>query len=180
MIFNNLFNSDVIEISLERLGDERGFFARSFCIDEFHEQGLITNWQQMNSSFTSKKGSLRGLHFQRAPNQEAKLIRAIRGTVFDVAVDLRKNSPNFGTAVSIILSSETGNSVYIPEGFAHGFQTLNEDVEMLYCHSARYAPELEGGVNPLDPAIAISWPLPISSISDRDHSLPKLRNVDAL
>ncbi len=174
MIFRELPLSGAWEINIERREDARGFFARSYCDREFSDHGLNTNWVQMNISFNKTKGTLRGLHFQRKPAAEAKLVRCLSGQVFDVIVDLRCGSSTFGQSCSVILDSELRNSIYIPEGFAHGFQTLSEGCELQYFHSTAYQPGREGGISALDPMLEIPWPLPPTVMSDRDRALVPL------
>ena len=180
MKFTPLAIQGIMEITLDRLGDDRGFFARTFCMEEFAKAGLQTVWTQMNTSFTATAGTLRGMHFQRAPMTDAKLIRATQGDVYDVAVDLRAHSPTFGQTCAVTLSATSGNAVYIPQGCAHGFQTLTADVVLHYCHSENYAPDHEGGVNARDPALGIDWPLPVGEMSARDRALPALTEVTPL
>jgi len=134
----------------------------------------------MNLSHTGARGTLRGMHFQRDPAGEAKLIRCTQGRVFDVLVDLRAASPTFGQYRAVELGADAGNAIYIPRGCAHGFQTLTDDATLHYCHSHRYSPGHEGGVSPLDPDLAIAWPLPIAHMSDRDRSLPPFKDIDRL
>lgn len=170
----------LFEVQLTLHSDARGAFARTFCADIFAQNGLKTTWSQMNMSQTNSRGAVRGLHFQRAPKAEAKLIRATEGSVFDVAVDLRAGSASFGHWVGITLSAEVGNAVYIPEGVAHGFQTLTDAATLHYCHSEPYAPDLEGGVTPLDPSLNIDWPLPVGVMSERDQNLSNLQDIAPL
>jgi dTDP-4-dehydrorhamnose 3,5-epimerase len=148
--------------------DERGRFHRQYCEREFAAAGLNTRWVQVNQSVTLGAGSIRGMHFQRPPAAEAKLVSCTYGRAFDVAVDLRRDSDGFlkWTAVEI----DESRSFYIPEGCAHGFQALSDEVHLVYMHGAFYAPEAEGGLRFDDPAIGIVWPLPIGTISDRDRS----------
>ncbi len=160
--------------------DTRGLFARVFCEMEFADAGLATRWVQMNVSFNSIAGTVRGLHFQTAKAAEAKVVRCIRGLAHDIALDLRRNSESFGRHAVIELDSDRRNALYIPSGFAHGFQTLVDGTELQYLHSGFYDPKNEGGVNALDPTIAVDWPLPISEMSDRDASLPPLEEVQPL
>ncbi|MDA1046598.1 MAG: dTDP-4-dehydrorhamnose 3,5-epimerase [Verrucomicrobia bacterium] len=164
-------------IDLDKIEDDRGFFARFFCEKEFTIYGLITRWLQMNTSLTKQQGSIRGLHFQRPPKVEAKLVRCLRGSVWDVMVDLRRNSNTFGKWHETELSENNRSMVYIPEGFAHGFQTLVPDVEMLYFHSDFHSPEHEGGLRYDDPALGIKWPLSVSDISKRDQEHPELSEL---
>lgn len=180
MKFTALTIAGAYEIALDRLTDDRGYFARTFCEREFDDHGLNTHWAQMNMSHTVHAGNLRGMHFQRAPAGEVKLIRCTQGRVWDVIVDLRAGSETFGSYQAVELSAGSGNAVYLPEGCAHGFQTLTEGCTLHYCHSHAYAPAQEGGVSPLDPDLAIAWPLPIAHMSERDRSLPLLKDVPAL
>lgn len=169
-------------VQRKKLSDARGYLERMFCIADLHE--LITDKHivQVNHTLTRQRGAVRGLHFQRPPHAEAKLVSCLRGEVFDVAVDLRAGSPTFLQWHAETLSGENGRMLYIPEGFAHGFQALTEDCEMFYLHTAAYAPEFEGGVSPLDPRLAIAWPLAMTSLSDRDaqhaHLLADYRGID--
>ena len=153
-----------------RLGDSRGFLARLFCSDELAEAGWRDPVAQVNHTRTTQRGSVRGLHFQSPPHAEKKLVHCLRGEVWDVAVDLRRGSPTFLRWHAEPLSGENGVALLIPEGFAHGLQTLADDVDMLYCHSAAFAPDAEGGVNARDPRLAIEWPLPIAVLSARDEA----------
>lgn len=153
-----------------RLGDSRGFLARLFCADELAEAGWREPIAQVNHTRTRQRGSVRGLHFQGAPHAEKKLVHCLRGEVWDVAVDLRRGSPTFLRWHAESLSDENGVALLIPEGFAHGLQTLVDDVDMLYCHSVAYAANAEGGLNPRDPRLAIDWPLPIAALSPRDEA----------
>lgn len=155
-----------------RLGDTRGSFARIFCADELASAGWEGPVAQVNQSFTATEGTLRGMHFQHPPYAETKLVSCVRGTVWDVAIDLRVGSPTFLRWHAETLSALNNRAFLIPQGFAHGFQTLTEDVELIYIHSAAHAPHAEGGLNPLDPALAIPWPKPVAEISARDQSLP--------
>lgn len=180
MKFTPLALSGAYEVTLAKHGDARGFFARIFCEEEFAQAGLNTRWVQMNMSHSTAKGTVRGLHFQRDPMAEVKLVRCLRGVVCDVIVDLRAGSKSYGRHCGVTLEATSGNAVYIPKGFAHGFQTLTPDAELQYFHSAPYAPGYEGGVNPLDPELAIDWPLPAVCVSDRDRDLPRLADVAVL
>lgn len=167
-------------IELEKHGDARGFFARMFCEDEFRAQGLATRWVQVNTSFSSLKGTLRGLHFQRSPKAEDKLVRCLKGAILDVIVDLRAGSPTFGQHEALHLNDQNRRMVFIPKGCAHGFQTLTEDCELLYFHSTAYSPEHEGGLHHADPALNIAWPLPVAQVSERDRSFPFLKDLDPI
>lgn len=156
------------------LEDQRGFFTRFYCGDEFREIGLKTSVVQMNQSLTRNRGAIRGLHFQYPPNSEIKLVTCLRGEILDVAVDIRKGSPTYLQWHAEHLSGINHASLLIPDGFAHGFQTLTDDCELLYLHSSFYAPKAEGGLNALDPALAIDWPLYVAEMSERDKNHPVL------
>lgn len=162
------------KITRQYLGDHRGFFSRIFCAEELSSAGWHKPVSQINHTQTAKQGSVRGMHFQLPPYAEAKLVTCIRGEVWDVAVDLRKNSPTFLRWHAQHITAENGTALLIPEGFAHGFQTLTADAELLYCHSAPYISSAEGGLNPQDPALAITWPLAITEISNKDGNHPML------
>ena len=157
-------------IQLIPFQDERGQFIRLFCDNEFKEIGHVKKIVQINQSLTKRNGAVRGLHFQFPPKAEIKVIKCFRGTVFDVAVDLRKHSPTFLKWYGEILSAENMKMVYIPEGFAHGFQAMEENSELLYLHTEFYNPEHEGGIRYDDPIIDIKWPLEITEISVRDKN----------
>lgn len=164
-------------IQRKSIGDSRGYFERMFCIDEL--QTILGDRQvvQINHTQTQNRGTVRGMHFQFQPHSEMKLISCLRGEVFDVAVDLRRGSPTFLHWHAEVLSAENHKTLAIPEGFAHGFQTLSDDCEMLYLHSAAYAPDCEAGLNPHDERLAITWPLVVSEMSSRDAARPML-NLD--
>jgi dTDP-4-dehydrorhamnose 3,5-epimerase len=162
----------VVLIEPERIEDERGFFARTFCAAEFAALGLDARIAQCSVSFNPRRGTLRGLHFQPAPHAEAKLVRCTAGAVLDVAVDLRPQSPTFRRHVALELNARTHLALYVPEGVAHGFQTLTDDTEVLYQISTPYRPEAAAGVRWDDPAFAIAWPLPVTVISSRDRTYP--------
>ena len=154
------------------LGDDRGFLSRIWCSNEIKEAGWKKNIAQINHTYNQQCGTVRGLHFQKKPHQEKKLVTCIRGTIWDVVVDLRSNSPTFLNWHSEELSDKNNKALMIPEGFAHGYQTLTDDVEILYCHSEFFHETSEGGLNPQDPELSIDWPLTISSISSRDLNHP--------
>lgn len=166
------------EVVPVRHGDNRGHFSRLFCAEVFGNLGLVHEWAQVNTSFSRKTGSLRGMHFQKPPSAEVKLVTCLRGAVHDVILDLRAGSATFGQWQAVCLSADDGNLVYIPKGCAHGFQTLMDDCQMLYFHDTPYAPELEAGVNHADPAVGIEWPLPVSEISERDRALLPLTDME--
>lgn len=165
-------------VQRQPLSDERGYLARLFCAQELAQAGWHTPVAQINLTLTRKRGTVRGLHYQNAPDAEMKLVTCIRGAVWDVAVDLRADSPTFLQWHAQHLSADNGLALLIPEGCAHGFQTLSDDAELLYCHSAAYASKSDAGLNALDARLAIAWPLPVavSLMSDRDAGLP---TVDA-
>jgi dTDP-4-dehydrorhamnose 3,5-epimerase len=163
---------DVWLIELERLGDDRGWFARAFDHDEFSARGLSTEVIQCNLSYNSKRNTLRGMHYQAEPHGESKLVRCVRGAIFDVALDLRRDSPTFCRWHGVELSAANGRALYIPAGFAHGFQTLEDGCEVLYQMGHAYVPDAARGVRFDDPAFAIRWPDPRGPriISERDAS----------
>ena len=161
-------------IELERLDDERGFFARSFCQNEFKVHGLDPVVAQCNVSFNRKRGTLRGLHYQAEPHAEAKLVRCTRGAVWDVIVDVRQGSPTARSWHAVELTAENYRALYIPAGFAHGFQTLEDDTEVLYQMSEYYHAESARGILWDDPALQINWPLSNPTVSERDRSYPPL------
>lgn len=170
MIFSPTHLQGSYLVQLEPFMDERGWFARYFCKNEFEKIGHKKEWVQCNHSVTYKKGALRGMHFQVAPFKEIKMVRCIAGAVFDVIIDIRKNSETFLQWFGTELSAENKNMVYIPEGFAHGFQCLTSNCELIYHHTEFYQANAEGGIRYNDPLIKIEWPLPISEISSRDQS----------
>jgi dTDP-4-dehydrorhamnose 3,5-epimerase len=157
-------------IQLNQINDERGFFARSFCQDEFRAHGLSSAIAQCNVSWNHKRGTLRGMHYQARPHEEAKVVRCTRGSIWDVIVDLREDSPTRWRWHAETLSEENRHALYVPEGFAHGFQTLADNSEVLYQMSEFYHPELARGVRWDDPKFGISWPIRNPVMSDRDRS----------
>lgn len=156
------------------LEDSRGSLSRLFCAEAFAAIGFATPVSQINHTCTKQVGTVRGLHFQLPPHTETKLVTCLRGRILDVTVDLRCDSPTFLNWQGVVLSGTNPSSLLIPEGFAHGFQTLEPDCELLYLHSAPHCPEHEGGLHPADPRLAIAWPLPIALLSERDQSHPLL------
>ena len=156
------------------IGDSRGYLERLFCAEELQALTPDKPIAQINHTLTARRGTVRGLHFQRPPHAEIKFVSCLRGEVFDVAVDLRHNSPTFLHWHAQVLSADNHKTFVIPEGFAHGFQTLSDDCELIYFHTAAYCLDAEGGVNVTDPKIAIAWPLDIVGWSDRDRSHPML------
>lgn len=157
-------------IELELIEDERGFFARTFCREEFIAHGLNPELVQCNISFNKRRGTLRGLHFQSKPHEEAKLVRCTQGNIYDVILDLRSESPSYLSWFGTELSSTQKNALYIPEGIAHGFQTLTEETEVFYQMSESYHPESARGLRWNDPAFKIRWPLTDPVMSERDKS----------
>jgi dTDP-4-dehydrorhamnose 3,5-epimerase len=160
-------------IELERREDERGFFARTFCANEFADQGLNARLVQANTSWNPRQGTLRGMHFQKAPSAEVKVVRATRGAIHDVVIDLRPDSPTYKQWIGVDLTEENRRALYVPEGFAHGFQTLAPDTEVHYLVTEFYTPEAEGGVRWDDPAFGIEWPDPANAfLSPKDATWP--------
>jgi dTDP-4-dehydrorhamnose 3,5-epimerase len=155
-----------------RIEDARGFLSRLYCAHEFAAAGLAKPLSQINVTMTRKKGTVRGMHFQRPPHAEAKIVSCLHGEVFDVAIDLRRRSSTFLRWHAEILSSANERALLIPEGFAHGFQALTDDCELLYLHTAVFEPSAEGGLNAVDPRLGIAWPLNITEMSDRDRCHP--------
>jgi dTDP-4-dehydrorhamnose 3,5-epimerase len=153
-------------------GDARGRFERVFCRSDWSAVRPGLDFVQINLSTTAGRGTIRGFHFQRPPAAEAKLIRCVKGAVFDVAVDLRAGSPTFLRWHAVELRAEEAREVFIPEGFAHGFQALTDETQLLYLHTAPWTPALEGGLRADDPALAVTWPLPVAQRSERDRSHP--------
>jgi dTDP-4-dehydrorhamnose 3,5-epimerase len=165
------FVNDLFVCTRKPINHDLGSFVRTFCSEEFLRAGLTKPIAQINQTLTRNKGALRGLHFQYPPHGEAKITNCLKGSVFDVAVDIRRGSPTFLKWHGEILSEENDMSMVIPEGFAHGFQALTTDCEMLYLHTAPFVSEAEGGIQPTDPTIGIEWPLEITDMSTRDKGL---------
>jgi len=172
MIFTATDLKDVLIIEPERLADQRGFFARTWCQREWEAQGLDTRLAQCSISFNAKKGTLRGMHYQAAPYAETKLVRCTAGSIYDVIIDLRPESATFKRHIAVELSAENRTMLYIPEGFAHGFQTLADNSEVFYQMSEFYAPEYARGVRWNDPAFGIAWPEDERIIIERDQQYP--------
>lgn len=164
----------VLVVEVEKHRDERGFFARVWCRDELESRSLDATVAQMNIGFSHTAGTVRGMHFQRSPHTERKFVRCTRGAVYDVALDLRSDSPTFRQWYGVELSADAGSGLWIPEGCAHGYQTLTDDSEILYMTSSPYAPDHATGVRHDDPAFAIRWPLPVSVVSDADQAWPDI------
>lgn len=159
-------------ISLEKRGDDRGFFARMFCEREFAEHGLVTHFVQMNNSLSADAGTLRGMHYQLPPHGETKVVRCVRGALFDAIVDLRPDSPTFGVSCGVELTADNRNMMYAPKGCGHGFLTLTQDAEAMYLVDAFYAPDAERGVRWNDPRFNIQWPREPAVLSDKDRNHP--------
>ena len=172
MIFTPTPLEGAYVIDPEPIEDGRGFFARVWCEEEAAEYGLQSDFCQANTNFNQHKGTLRGMHFQRVPHQEVKVVRCTRGGIYDVIIDLRTDSPTFTHHFGVKLSEHNHMMLYVPEGFAHGYQTLVDNTEVFYPVTAPYTPDAEGGVRYNDPTFGIDWPLPVTRISDKDQSWP--------
>ena len=170
MKFTKLEIRDAFLVELNKLGDHRGFFARLWCQEEFEEHGLVPNVVQANISFSKIKGTLRGMHYQEEPHAETKFIRCAKGAIYDVIIDIKPDSPTFMQWVSVELTAENYKMLYVPKGYAHGFQSLEPDSEVTYLVSEFYTPQAEGGIRYNDPAFGLDWPLPVAEISDKDRS----------
>ena len=168
------------KIKPNKCEDDRGIFGRTFCCKEFEAFEMNTEWVQMNTSISNVKGTVRGIHYQKPPHSEIKLIRCVRGVIIDILVDLRKDSVSFGSVCEVMLDSQDMDMVYIPEGCGHGFQTLTHDVELHYCHSKFYQPNYEAGINVQDPDLGINWPLPIVNLSIKDQNHPSFKKTAPL
>lgn len=177
MRFHALPLGGAFRIELEPIRDQRGFNARSFCAHEFEAMGLCDHFVQTNVIANGPKGTLRGFHYQVPPHAEAKLFRVTRGAIHDVIIDLRSGSPTYRRWVAIELAATAHTMLYVPEGFAQGFQTLADDTELIYQVSTFHAPDHGRGIRPDDPAFAIPWPLAPTAISDRDRSWPDFEDA---
>jgi dTDP-4-dehydrorhamnose 3,5-epimerase len=176
MIFTAASLAGAFVIDLEPFSDERGWFARYYCKREFGAIGHTKEWVQLNHSVSYTKGTLRGMHFQHPPFREIKMVRCIVGAVYDVIVDIRAGSPTFLQWFGVELSADNNRMLYIPEGFAHGFQTLADNSALIYHHTEYYTPGAEGGFHHADPAFSIHWPLPVAVLSERDAKHPFVDN----
>lgn len=176
MIFQESSIEGVYVVELERRGDERGFFARTFCEQELNELGLNLSIKQTNMSFNVSAGTLRGFHFQKPPYSEVKIVRCTRGSIIDVAVDLRESSPTYLHHVSVELTQENRKALIVPTYCAHAFQTLEDNTEINYQVTAPYSQAHEGGLRYNDPSLGIKWPLPVTNISDKDNAWPFIEN----
>jgi dTDP-4-dehydrorhamnose 3,5-epimerase len=172
MIFTPTAIAGVVIIDIQPITDDRGFFARGWCEREFEQAGLQPTLRQMNIGFSKRRGTVRGLHFQRPPAAEVKIVRCTRGAIFDVAVDLRRDSPTFQQWVGVELTADNHRLLYVPEGCATGYQTLVDDTEMCYQTSQFYASQAATGVRFNDPAFGISWPLEPTAMSEQDRRWP--------
>lgn len=178
MVFTETKLSGAFIIELERREDDRGFFARAFCQNEFSDHGLKPVIAQANIGFNKQRGCLRGMHFQYPPAAETKVVRCTRGAVLDIIVDLRPESPTYLQHVSVELTADNHRAIYIPERFAHGYQTLADETETSYQVGEFYTPGAEGGLRFDDPALGLTWPLPVSEISEKDAAWPLLAEVE--
>ena len=177
MIFTETKLAGAFIIDIERRQDNRGFFARTFCQHEFEEHGLRPVIAQANLASNKRKGTLRGMHFQYPPAAETKLVRCTRGAILDIIVDLRPESPTYLEHVEVELSADNYRALYVPERFAHGYQALEDTTETSYQVGEFYTPGVEGGLSPFDPGLGLSWPLPVTEISEKDRSWPPLSEV---
>jgi dTDP-4-dehydrorhamnose 3,5-epimerase len=178
VIFRETGLAGALVLEPERFADDRGFFARTWCREEFAARGLETAIDQCSVSYNHRRGTVRGLHFQAAPREEAKLVRCTRGALFDAVVDVRPGSPTRGQHFAVVLTAENGLQLFIPKGMAHGFQTLEDGTEVFYQISEPYAPEFARGYRFDDPAFGIPWPLPVTVLSDRDRDLPPFEGFE--
>jgi dTDP-4-dehydrorhamnose 3,5-epimerase len=178
VVFTETKLSGAFIIDLERREDERGFFARAFCQNEFADHGLNPVIAQANVGFNRQRGCLRGMHFQYPPAAETKVVRCTRGAVLDIIVDLRPESPTYLEHVSVELTADNHRAIYIPERFAHGYQALEDETETSYQVGEFYTPGVEGGLRYDDPALGLTWPLPVSVISEKDSAWPLLADVE--
>jgi dTDP-4-dehydrorhamnose 3,5-epimerase len=172
MLFRPLEIPGVVLVTIERKADPRGFFARSFCAEEFRDHGLPDTFVQCSISYNERRGTVRGMHFQWPPSREGKLVRCVRGQLFDVLIDLRPGSPVYLEHLSVVLDEDERNAVFLPPGIAHGFQTLADETEVLYQMTDFFAPDLNGGVRWNDAAFRIAWPLAEAILSGRDAGCP--------
>jgi len=177
MIFTETELKGAFIIDLEERRDDRGLFARTFCAKEFEEHGLKSTVAQCNLSFNHKKGTLRGMHYQVAPAVETKLIRCTHGAIYDVIVDMRPDSPTYLSHIGVELTAENRRALYVPEMFAHGYQALTDNAEVVYQVGEFYTPGYERGLRYDDPALSINWPLSVSEISEKDRAWPLIKSV---
>lgn len=170
--------SDVFVIEPKRFGDHRGWFMETYSADKLKSLGISTRFVQDNHSFSAQKGTLRGLHFQNAPKAQTKLVRCTKGAIIDVAVDIRRGSPQYGKWVAIELTAENGRQLYIPKGFAHGFVTLTDDVEVQYKVDEYYAPDCDRSIRFDDPAFSVDWGVSDPILSEKDLKAPLAEDSD--
>jgi dTDP-4-dehydrorhamnose 3,5-epimerase len=180
MIFTETPLRGAFVLDIERRGDDRGFFARVFCQNEFNDHGLKPVIAQANVAFNKKKGTLRGMHFQYPPTAETKLVRVTRGAVLDIIVDLRPESPTYLQHVAVELSADNHRAIYVPERFAHGYQALEDETETSYEVGEFYAPASEGGLRFDDPRLGLEWPLPVTEMSPKDRAWELLEDIEPL
>jgi dTDP-4-dehydrorhamnose 3,5-epimerase len=180
MIFTETKLKGAFIIDIKRIEDDRGFFARAWCQNEFKAYSLNTNMVQMNVAFSHKRGTIRGMHYQKSPWQEAKLVRCTNGAIYDLIIDLRRDSPTHKQWIGVELTEENRRMLYAPEGFAHGYQTLEDNTEMYYQTTQFYAPEFARGVRFDDPVFGIVWPIEIAVISQQDREWPDYSNQNRL
>ncbi len=174
MIFEPTAIAGAFVVRLEPHRDERGFFARTFCLDEFEAAGIVTTFVQQSLARSKQRGTLRGMHFQREPHGEDKFVRCTRGRIFDAIADLRPNSPSFRRVFTVELDAEAGDALFVPRGCAHGYQTLEDETDVLYAMSSRYAPQAARAIRYDDPGLAIVWPISEPILSPADRSAPGL------
>ena len=178
MIFTESALAGAYIIDIEPRGDSRGFFARAFCQHEFEEHGLKPVIAQANLAFNATKGTLRGMHFQFPPKAETKLVRATRGAILDIIVDLRPESPTYLEHIAVELSADNHRALYVPERFAHGYQVLEDNTETTYQVGEFYAPEMESGLRYDDPRLGLEWPLPVGEMSEKDDKWKLLDEIE--
>ena len=178
MIFHPTTLNDAWLIELEPRGDQRGYFSRTMCQEEFDKHGLISHFVQQNTSFSSERGTLRGLHYQKRPYGEAKLVRCLKGAIVDIIVDIRKESSTYLQHQIFELTDKNLFQLYVPPGYAHSFQTLSDNVEVSYLVSTAYTPEAEQGLRYDDEKLGISWPVPVSVISEKDQRWPLIDEIE--
>jgi dTDP-4-dehydrorhamnose 3,5-epimerase len=172
--FIDLPLAGLYRVERKLISDKRGFFSRFYCTEEFKKIGNNHSISQINYTLTQRRGAIRGMHFQRPPHTETKIVSCIRGEVLDVVVDVRIKSPTFLMWHAELLSETNSSSLFIPDGFAHGFQTLSDDCQLIYIHSTNYMPDSEGALNPMDPKLDINWPLEVTDMSERDQNCTML------
>jgi dTDP-4-dehydrorhamnose 3,5-epimerase len=178
MIFTETKLKGAFVIDLDRKTDERGFFARAFCQNEFQDHGLKPVIAQTDVALNARKGTLRGMHFQYPPAAQSKLVRCTRGAIVDIIVDLRPESPTYLDHISVELNEDNMTALYVPERFAHGYQALRDNTEMSYQMGEFYTPNAEGGLRHDDPRLGLKWPLPISAMSAKDQAFRPLREIE--